>query len=589
MMNIKKTLLLCFFATPLVAQHNYDNQNALFSFGNNVVTIGNNTVSGNYENTQSVLELINDTGSFLKMGVKGSSQNSFFLGASNYGTSLYFDKTGSFGFFGGEDIMKLYGKDTEQKGAIEFKTRIGVGTSNPFSSFHIHNGVLRLTGKNIGRTHSAGGGPMIVFGDTNDDENAVDNKGQWGIEYVESNTQNSTTGGLNFTRLWPTSNWGNYFLFLANDGNIGVGKSDPGAKFDVNGDIKGSNLSAVGTDFFTRVNANSLEFSREGKSYIDQVAANGAVAIRTGGTNNIDFLVNSSGYVGIGTESPSHSLDISNQNGNKNASVEIDASHYTGTEVANSFIEFKTPKYKSSSGKFNSVKMGIADDNGVFYLKRNSNDDITEGSIIITNKGKIGVGTIEPLGKMEVKGEMYSTSYIAYDEVNNASTQIWPSGIHLYSDAPSYINVGRQTGSFGVKIDNNVKFLISSEGNVGIGTTDSKGYKLAVAGAKGIIAEEVTVKLQTNWPDYVFENDYNLPSLKEVEAYIKENGHLANIPSAKEVEEKGVKLGDVNAKLLQKIEELTLYTIQQEKQLEQQSKEIKELKSLVKQMLATKK
>ncbi|GGD07570.1 hypothetical protein GCM10011368_06870 [Hyunsoonleella pacifica] len=71
-----------------------------------------------------------------------------------------------------------------------------------------------------------------------------------------------------------------------------------------------------------------------------------------------------------------------------------------------------------------------------------------------------------------------------------------------------------------------------------------------------------------NWPDYVFTNDYKLPTLLEVEAYIKENGHLPNIDSAKEVEKNGVLLGEMNAKLLEKIEELTLYIIEQQKQIE---------------------
>ena len=67
----------------------------------------------------------------------------------------------------------------------------------------------------------------------------------------------------------------------------------------------------------------------------------------------------------------------------------------------------------------------------------------------------------------------------------------------------------------------------------------------------------------------MFEDDYDLWSLKEVEAYIEENGHLPDIPSAKEVEENGVKVGEMEAKLLQKIEELTLYVIALKKEVEE--------------------
>ncbi|USD24809.1 fibronectin type III domain-containing protein [Flagellimonas marinaquae] len=113
------------------------------------------------------------------------------------------------------------------------------------------------------------------------------------------------------------------------------------------------------------------------------------------------------------------------------------------------------------------------------------------------------------------------------------------------------------------------------DGNLGVGATDTQGYRLAVAGS--VIAESVKVELEVNWPDFVFTKQYSLPSLEEVEDHILANGHLLNIPSADEVEKEGINLGKMNAKLLQKIEELTLYTIQQEKkiqELELQNKKI---------------
>ncbi|PQJ80302.1 hypothetical protein [Polaribacter porphyrae] len=79
------------------------------------------------------------------------------------------------------------------------------------------------------------------------------------------------------------------------------------------------------------------------------------------------------------------------------------------------------------------------------------------------------------------------------------------------------------------------------------------------------------------WSDFVFYKNYNLPTLQEVEKHIKEKGHLKDIPSAKEVEKNGIFLGEMNAKLLQKIEELTLYIIAQEKILKKQEEKIKEL------------
>ena len=112
--------------------------------------------------------------------------------------------------------------------------------------------------------------------------------------------------------------------------------------------------------------------------------------------------------------------------------------------------------------------------------------------------------------------------------------------------------------------------------NIGIGTNDTKGYKLAVAG--NIIAEEVKVALQTNWPDYVFKDDYVLPDLANLESYIKSNQHLPNIPDAEFVAKEGYNLGEMDSKLLEKIEELTLYLIEQNKRTELLIKEVELLK-----------
>jgi len=108
-----------------------------------------------------------------------------------------------------------------------------------------------------------------------------------------------------------------------------------------------------------------------------------------------------------------------------------------------------------------------------------------------------------------------------------------------------------------------------STGSIGIGTMSfvdgTDIYKLSVDGRVRAHA----VKVYTDWADYVFEDTYRLPTLEEVEQYIKDHGHLKDIPSAEEVEKNGVELGEMNKLLLQKIEELTLYTIELKKELEE--------------------
>ncbi len=107
----------------------------------------------------------------------------------------------------------------------------------------------------------------------------------------------------------------------------------------------------------------------------------------------------------------------------------------------------------------------------------------------------------------------------------------------------------------------------SNNGNLGIGTElPPDDYLLAVHGK--VIAEEIKVQMQYDWPDYVFNKDYNLISLKSLQKYIDENGHLPGIPSQAEVqEEQGIELGKLNQLLLQKIEELTLYMLKAEKKI----------------------
>ena len=149
-------------------------------------------------------------------------------------------------------------------------------------------------------------------------------------------------------------------------------------------------------------------------------------------------------------------------------------------------------------------------------------------------------------------------------------------GFHDYKDNSSSV-VGQNgyiSGYFGIDLftAGQNRFRVNHNGNVGIGTS-APDEKLTVKGK--IHTQEIIVDLNgAIAPDYVFEKDYNLKSLKEVEAYIEENKHLPEIPSAKTMEEEGVYLKKMNLLLLKKIEELTLHTIEQQKILEKQNKRI---------------
>ncbi len=115
----------------------------------------------------------------------------------------------------------------------------------------------------------------------------------------------------------------------------------------------------------------------------------------------------------------------------------------------------------------------------------------------------------------------------------------------------------------------------ASNGNVGIGTANPT-EKLAVSGT--IRAKEIKVEANP-WPDYIFNDDHQLMPLDSLASFVKENKHLPNIAFAKSVEENGVALGELNRQLLQKIEEMTLYLIQQNKEIKELKGEVQALKT----------
>lgn len=185
-----------------------------------------------------------------------------------------------------------------------------------------------------------------------------------------------------------------------------------------------------------------------------------------------------------------------------------------------------------------------------------------------TNTGNVGIGTATPVFKLQVNGGAVYVSrspnndYLLFD---HSSVNTWRTRITT-DNTSSYIIGNDLGGLFNTKV-----LILTQNGNVGIGTP-TPDTKLAVNGK--IRAHEIKVET-ANWPDYVFAKDYKLPSLNEIQQHIKEKGHLPGIPSTEEVKSNGIDLGEMNAKLLKKIEELTLYLIEQNRSLQVQNKELK--------------
>lgn len=178
----------------------------------------------------------------------------------------------------------------------------------------------------------------------------------------------------------------------------------------------------------------------------------------------------------------------------------------------------------------------------------------------ILSNGNIGMGLVNPSHKLEVGGALRVSEHI----LGNSYISVVKSGSYRVS-----MN-GQSHGYITGRNDSNVeKFLIQSNGNsyfnggnVGIGTS-VPDQLLTVKGT--VHAEEVIVDLSVLAPDYVFEKRYDLPPLEEVERYISTHRHLPEVPSGKEMEASGVKVGEMEMILLKKIEELTLYLIEMKK------------------------
>jgi hypothetical protein len=174
----------------------------------------------------------------------------------------------------------------------------------------------------------------------------------------------------------------------------------------------------------------------------------------------------------------------------------------------------------------------------------------------ITATGNVGIGTASPYRTFDVRSAMQvaNTDFSASTFTGSALwLDLGGSSGNTFSRIQAFTSGSGAAGNLAFN---------PLGGNVGIGTTNPQ-YKLAVNGNIG--AQEIIVT-NTGWSDYVFRPGYRLQSLSEVSQFIQANGHLPDIPTEAEVKEKGVSLGDMQAKLLAKVEELTLHMIQQGKE-----------------------
>lgn len=178
------------------------------------------------------------------------------------------------------------------------------------------------------------------------------------------------------------------------------------------------------------------------------------------------------------------------------------------------------------------------------------------GSIYQFNNGRFNIN--DPAAAL---GTVNINTTASYELVftGTGSANIYSVGdMYLLSAADKALHFG----SNGV----NDRAILDVNGNLGIGTTDTKGYKLAVNG--NAIFTKVKVNPFAGWPDYVFDEGYPLTSLKVLGDFVRSEKHLPGIPSANEIAENGQDIGEINMQLVKKVEELTLYLLDHNKKID---------------------
>jgi trimeric autotransporter adhesin len=238
-----------------------------------------------------------------------------------------------------------------------------------------------------------------------------------------------------------------------------------------------------------------------------------------------------------------------------------------------------------------SQKLHVYGTNPNLFLEGDANSYYSN----ITLKSVIGTGRIDNYGPMAWKFGLWAMANSANNmPIGIGATTFGNVAVTLDPSLIPFTVMGAQTQTNDLfRINKNIStvlggvteqnvFLINKDGKVLIGTSDVNQvgtHTLAVNGSA--IFTKAVVKLNTSWPDYVFKPTYQLLSLNELEKYLQKNQHLPEVPSASEVEKNGIDLGDNQAILLKKVEELTLYMIDLNKKVEALAKENEELKKKV--------
>ena len=418
------------------------------------------------------------------------------------------------------------------------------------------------------------------------------------------------------TQVWSLG-WGtaesdiNAVLNWTSTGRVGIGVPNPLYKLDVRGgELHIVNDQVNGYSFIAR-NANPgnndsyLYHRMSANFHIMGSNKNGTGTLRklgfaVGGTDtesDIKMIIDGTGNVGIGTSTLDSKLTVNGSlkvldptNWSIGFGVNNDPPRFLSVDVVNSAIDTDLLELVHTRGA--GVNIGKTGDNKILnvYGKLKINDPTTPWDIGFGVGGDPSSHVTVDVVNSPIDTDLLELVHTRGAGVNigktgdnkilnvygklkiNDPTMPWDIGFGVGGDPSSHVTVDVVNSP----IDTDPLELVFSRGTgVVIGKSSANKF-LKVFGTA--YAHEVNVTLSIPGPDYVFESDYDLPTLAEIEAYIKVHKHLPEVPSAKQMEAEGMKLMEMNVLLLKKVEELTLHLIALKKETELQNKANEDLK-----------